>query len=845
MINIFLTLHGIYTIGEATKGSIKILGKPAQQGLCRLLPGVNENIFKPKMTEEYFKTNVLIKNIVGKDLINDDNIAVLELVKNAYDAGAKKVDLYFKNLHPTRSGKPTSTSNIKKVNETGQAVNQAQPEILIVDDGSGMTRIDIIDKWLNIAFSEKKYELKKGKRVMAGNKGVGRFSCDRLGRTLDLYTRTQEGDVIHLSVNWENFEVENEPDLEIQQIPVTLVRSTLDKVKSNTGLHHWTKGTILHIKGLRSFWGRDALRKLRNYLERLFNPNQKFEKEKFKLKVIAPDFEAYDADVPKNEKVNGEVTNEVFEKLNFKTTNIESWIDDRGDFITTILKHDGKEVYRVVEKNEFDQLKNVKAVIYYLNPYKKIYFRKQTGLDPVQFGSIFLFINGFRVPPYGDRGNDWLGLDVRKTQGTTRYISTRDLVGRIEIDDLDNRFKIISSREGIVMDDTSEQLNPFYYKAHLRLENFVVQGLNWDSVPEYVKRQLRSKDGEIKWSERTEVYKEARSHKDHRIGENLLSVLSTEPEKVVAITLDSALMEQVSSQHRQTVDRILSHFEKYDSKVIGSKLSTSLKRLKQIVERQDRQLGELREQVEDKESKIEDLKSEVSSRESEILFLKSISTLDQENLTNLLHQIGLDSSTVKNIVETLLSRLAADETIDEEFLERALEGISYANRKILTISQFATKANFRFHSQIIPIDLVGFVAQYLLNVAKDFTGAGLKINVESDNAGPFEIKLKPIEVGMVLDNLLSNAKKAGAKEVFVKMNRTAQDSLEIVFTDNGKGFSPEVKDVEDIFRKGFTTTNGSGLGLYHVSQILKAMNGSIAAAPANGKGVALTIKVKR
>jgi signal transduction histidine kinase len=797
------------------------------------------------MTEEYFKTNVLLKNIVGKDLINDDNIAVLELVKNSYDARAKKVDLYFRNLHPTRSGKLPSPSITKKAKEDGQTANRVQPEILIVDDGSGMNRTDIIDKWLNIAFSEKKYELKKGKRVMAGNKGVGRFSCDRLGRKLDLYTRTHGGDIYHLSVDWKEFEIENEPELEIQEIPVTLVKSNLDKVKSNTGLQHWTKGTVLHITGLRSFWGRDALLKLKGYLERLFNPNQAFEKERFKLRIIAPDFEAYDSEAPKNEKVNGEVTNEVFEKLNFKTTNIESWIDEHGDFITTVLKHDGKEVYRVVEKNEFNQLKNVKVVIYYLNPYKKIYFRKQTGLAPVQFGSIFLFINGFRVPPYGDRGNDWLGLDVRKTQGTTRYIATRDLVGRIEIDDLENRFKIVSSREGIVIDETSEQLNPFYYRAHLRLENFVVQGLNWDSVPEHIKKQLRSSEGAIKWTERTEEYKETQSQKAHRISENLLSVLSTEPEKVVAINLDTELLEQVSSQHRETVDRVLSHFEKYDSKVIGSKLSIALKSLKGIVERQDRQLESLRENVEEKESKIEELKTEVAHRESEILFLKSISTLDQDNLLNLLHQIGLDSSTVKNTVERLLSMIAGNEAIDREFLANALERLSFANRKILTISQFATKANFKFQSQIIKADLVGFVEQYLLNVAKDFTGAGLKLNVESDNAGPFEIKLKPIEIGMVFDNLLSNSKKAGAKEVFVKMSRIAQNSLEISFSDNGRGFSPEVRKVEDIFRKGFTTTSGSGVGLYHVCQILKAINGSIAAAPANGKGVAFTIKVKK
>ena len=409
----------------------------------------------------HFKTNVLLKNIVGKDLINDDNIAVLELVKNSYDAGANKVELHFRNMTPTRSGKPRTVKHAGEI--------EGEPQILIVDNGSGMTRKDILDKWLNIAYSEKKYEQKKGKRILAGNKGVGRFSCDRLGRELNLYTRTHGGEMVHLFIDWRQFEVENRPKLEIQSIPVSLDKLELEEVREKTELPHWTKGTILHISGLRSFWGTDAVLSLRSYLERLFNPNQPFEKEKFTLEIIAPDFEDYDADADKHERVNGEIRNEIFERLNFKTTNIESIVDDQGKFVTTVLSHDGREVYRVVERNEFEHLKGVKVVIYYLNPYKKTYFRKQTGLDPVQFGSIFLFINGFRVPPYGDRGNDWLGLDVRKSQGMARYIAARDLVGRIEIDDLENRFQIVSSREGLIKNEASDELRPFYYKAHLRL----------------------------------------------------------------------------------------------------------------------------------------------------------------------------------------------------------------------------------------------------------------------------------------------------------------------------------------------------------------------------------------
>lgn len=69
-------------------------------------------------------------------------------------------------------------------------------------------------------------------------------------------------------------------------------------------------------------------------------------------------------------------------------------------------------------------LRDIEINIYYLNPYSKAYFTRQTGIRSVDFGSIFLFINGFRIPPYGDQGNDWLGMELRKGQGFNRFLGT-------------------------------------------------------------------------------------------------------------------------------------------------------------------------------------------------------------------------------------------------------------------------------------------------------------------------------------------------------------------------------------------------------------------------------------
>jgi len=133
------------------------------------------------------------KNIIGRELITDDFIAIFELVKNSFDAHSSKVLIEFENLN------------------TSNAI------IRITDDGKGMNYNDLIDKWLFVAYSAKKdggtedidYRNKiKTKSFYAGAKGIGRFSCDKLGSYLKLIstkdeksTKTQQ-----IKVDWGKFE---------------------------------------------------------------------------------------------------------------------------------------------------------------------------------------------------------------------------------------------------------------------------------------------------------------------------------------------------------------------------------------------------------------------------------------------------------------------------------------------------------------------------------------------------------------------------------------------------------------------------------------------------------------
>ena len=104
--------------------------------------------------------------------------------------------------------------------------------------------------------------------------------------------------------------------------------------------------------------------------------------------------------------------------------------------------------------------------IYYIDPLTRAYFTRNVGIKPVEYGSIFLFYNNFRISPYGNVKNDWLGLDQRKAQGRARYFGTRELLGKIFITDEDNTFEVLSNREGLAQNQAFTELVAFVGRLH-------------------------------------------------------------------------------------------------------------------------------------------------------------------------------------------------------------------------------------------------------------------------------------------------------------------------------------------------------------------------------------------
>ena len=821
----------------------------------------------------HFKTNVLLKSIIGKDLINNDNIAVLELVKNSYDANSKRTEIIFKNLKDNDDPKAKTYS-------------EKSSKVIIRDWGVGMDINDIRDKWLNIAYSDKKEKKEEFGRILAGVKGIGRFSCDRIGEFLDLYTRKQKGKIIHVSIDWKSFEVENRMDLEIQEINVDFEFMSDAEFTQKTNHDFFKQGTILEISKLRSKWSTleqdakgtwdaDKLLDLRKYLEKLINPNQAFKKDNFEVKIIAAEFLEEDKHAAQNEKVNGSIKNRIFERLDFTTTSIESAISQEGDRITTTLKDKGRTVFRLVERNSaFDLLKDVKIFVYYLNQYAKIYFKKQTGIRSVNFGSIFAFINGFRVNPLGDEGDDWLGIERRKGQGYKRYLGTRDTVGRIEINDPRLDFHIVSSREGVVKDERYRQLvvstppySGYFYKTFRRLERYVAEGLKWDMIPtdrwtvpfddedtsNFIKefeKKVNSKNWQFEPKE--EIYQETQRQKNQRIVHLIYSIINAKPKDIMELYIDTALIESLIEEERAKTQKFLEDFEKYDSSILDRKTTDALKRIKALIEEKEKELERVEEKrkllvehVQKQKKEIETLEETSRRKTSQVLFLQSIKSQDLDNVVHLHHQIGIVADTIARQLRNLKKRLDTHQTITNEELVTLVQKISFEIEKIQSISRFATKANFSLElRQDIEADLIQFIQQYVENISKPML-EDIEIDFKNLTTRGFVTKFKPIEVPIIIDNLISNSRKAHAKSLNIVAYDTEENELVLTFRDDGDGLDKRVANPNEIFDMGFTTTPGSGLGLSHVKQVLKELKGSIALNPEVTKGLEFVIRLRK
>lgn len=755
--------------------------------------------------ELQFKVSSGLKNIIGKDLITDDFIAIFELVKNSYDANARKVEIVFKNIK--------DKSELRKA------------KIFVIDDGEGMSYNDLRNKWLLVGYSEKsKFEKKLEKqdfrdkigkrRIFAGAKGIGRFSCDKLGSKLGLYTKKESENVIHvLHMDWGKFE--KEPTDEFQTINVNY--ETVKKIDIDIPIDKFAKGTILEISSLRDGWDRKKLIRLKRYLQRLINPAQIGETQEFKIYLKAEEFTAEDDKYRSkgdHEVINGIVRNVFFEKLGIKTTQISCKVDK--DKIRTGLVDKGEFIYRVEEKNDYPPLQDISIKLFYLNPSAKRMFTTIMGIAPKGYGSVFFYKNGVKVNPYGDENDDWLGLDRRQAQGTRRYLANRNVMGRIEVSGYQPYFKEVSSRDGGVTKTPELELlkELFMKKALRRLEKYVVEGIEWDS-------EKKPKDPEEIKSDSFEIV----SQLVGQVGEGK------------KVEFNENLLKIYANKQVEKTPEILKNIEAIRN-LIQSKKKRAYVNL---------QVKAVRGAFLDLQKTKKELEKELEQREKQALFLKHVAGEEKSEITALQHQIDLGMDIIDNHLAMLKNKIGKKEQITNEYLIGLIDAIKLQIQMMKWIAQFVTNAKFERMSQETEANLALYVKNYIENIYVPLNKAKLdrenvEVKVDCEPDIEFNYYFNLFKFRIVIDNLISNSIKARGKNMNVRIKVLDQDTLELRFRDDGIGIRDE--DLTKIFEFGFSTTDGSGIGLYHVKKIVEEY-GTVTVNNHLAKGVEFVIKVKK
>lgn len=386
-----------------------------------------------------FSVDAGVIDRLGNELVARQETAVSELVKNSFDADATSVKLTFIN-----------SSNVGGT-------------LILEDNGTGMTREQLINGFMRISSTDKVQnpysELYKRKR--AGQKGIGRFAVQRLGRKLKIITKSANLlEACNLIIDWEHY---------IGDKNLMDITNSIKMIESDG-----SSGTILIIENLRDRWTEAAIKRIYRYVADIMQPfplsNDNKEtnadpgfKTSFYIsdgnttrKIVDEKIMIYDQAVA---TIGGEVDDNHIGKYSVVSTKLGI------DFSDNIgVNPDDKN-------SKFDKIKNVRFRAYYFiyegNLIPKMHMNAIKKLAHIA-GGVRLYRNGFRVLPYGEPGDDWLSLDMSTRRRSILPTHTNiSFFGFVEIDDTSGDFEETSSREGLMNNDAMIQLQNFTYRAIL------------------------------------------------------------------------------------------------------------------------------------------------------------------------------------------------------------------------------------------------------------------------------------------------------------------------------------------------------------------------------------------
>lgn len=729
------------------------------------------------MSEEQlqFKVSAGLKNIIGKELINNEYIAIFELVKNSYDAGASNVKIsFFDNV------------------------------IEIEDNGKGMTKDDIINKWLFVAYSEKKEENRKEsyrdkiRPHTAGAKGIGRFSCDRLGSILEIYTKTKNENHINvLSVDWTNFE---HKDLETLESINVKYHSYIDTKVFTNG-----SGTKLVIKNLADNWDREKVLKLKKSLRKMINPKMLENEDKFDIELYMPSEIENDSKYDKDssqEIINGIVENDVFEKLKIKTINIKVDINEKGDEITTTINDRGDFIYtKTISNLKYNKLHNIQIELFYLNRSAKYTFSQIMGVSVKNYGSVFVYKNNFRVLPYGEPMRDVFDIDQRKAQGYNRYLGTRDLIGRVSILGDNSDFIETSSRaDGFVATEAAEQLKSFLKSEVLvALEKYVV--------------------GIVRWAEPNSVTGVVLNPED--VVDSILEeiVKKSKKDNFIKFEYNKNLFDKIQKSQKQKIDEYIEKLEQYIEDNHNPELSNIVTGMKEEAEVQRKIYKSVVKEATDIAEKYENELDEKDIYQKQVYFLNKQMDKNLSYILGALHTIYNSGDIIENDVKNLYKIISKSSDIIKHNRDVFLRILRSA-QSIKKVAKYGLNTNIDLSSVKVKQDICDFIQQYI-----DYAKYKIEVNIENKDNIQYICRFNTVTLGIIIDNIIQNSIRAGAQTIHISYLRD-NGKFQIIFHDDGRGLEDYI-DEKQLFSFGYSTTSGMGIGLYHIKKMMNDMKGTV------------------
>jgi signal transduction histidine kinase len=722
-----------------------------------LILALSSEIAKLDDSQVRFSVDAGIINRLGKELVGKHETAVSELVKNAFDADATEVSLVFENAW-----------NIGGT-------------LTIEDNGTGMTKEQLINGFMRLSSSDKIHNpiSDKYRRTRAGRKGIGRFATQRLGSKLTIITHAANTDSsIKISINWNDFETDKD----------------LLSVSNNIEVIPKTKkeGTTLILENLRDGWSDAMIKRIFRYTSELLQPFPLSKKNKDDAESsIDPGFKSYYFRQEGQELIS--IIDEEDAIFKHALAEIEGYVLDDGQGCWA-LKSDKlnfpQEVFLIGndEKNrentdvKFNLIKGLHFKTYYFildsslfDSSRSFSFIKEVGYEK---GGIKLYRNGFRVLPYGEKSDDWLGLDKSNNRSIVLGPHpNRNFFGFVELQDNDGIFEETSSREGLIENDYLKELINFVYRSII---SAVIK------VSELRDRKATASQKNFKRKE-----------------------------------------DDPTEKTDKAVEELAEFFSEKDSEKESSRKSesnSSKERAKEVFER----LKQYRDEEKKKNQSLID-------ENNMLRILAGLGLVIGEfihEVQRFLPGFDADIKYLKNAVKDY--REVYERT---ELLETNIRSFSsYTSYFDKTISRNIIRELEPIELRIVVRRFISIIQNDLKRAEIEF------IEPEFKGYDLFTIPMHPSEWASILFNLYTNSKKAIYRKrckgkIFIECG-IENANVYLEFSDNGDGIPPESED--SIFNAFYTTTSaanhsgndvdslvGTGLGLKIVKDIVEFYGGQI------------------